>query len=160
MIGNLYFIQEGLDGAIKIGWTRNSVEARLRNLQTGNRSELRLIGLITGVDHALERRWHKRFRHVNARAEWFNPDPMLLAAIRREAKEPAAKPRKIRGLSSDSLGIGPPVLLRFRAGYLRGDFSINEMAERTGSPSQAQTAFEQTPNQQPLTTEQTGGVGK
>lgn len=33
-------------------------------------------------------------------------------------------------------------------------------AERTGSPSQAQTAFEQTPNQQPLTTEQTGGVGK
>lgn len=36
---------------------------------------------------------------------------------------------------------------------------LDPAPERTGSPSQAQTAFEQTPNQQPLTTEQTGGVG-
>jgi hypothetical protein len=31
MIGNLYFIQEGDDGSIKIGWTRNDPRQRMRN---------------------------------------------------------------------------------------------------------------------------------
>jgi len=73
---NVYFIQAGDKGPIKIGVAR-SVERRLEALQTGNHEELRIITKIMceGLAHAYatERKFHKMFKKYRIRGEWFKP---------------------------------------------------------------------------------------
>lgn len=80
MLGDLYFIQEGSEGCIKIGWTRADPEVRLRTFQVGNSSTLRLLGSVLAPLDA-ETGWHERFAGSCRRSEWFWPTPDLLAAI-------------------------------------------------------------------------------
>lgn len=87
MIGNLYFIQEGADGSIKIGWTEKELAKRLRALQTGNSRELRLLGAIGDATKATELLWHQRFHPYRVRGEWFWPAPALIRAINAETVE-------------------------------------------------------------------------
>jgi hypothetical protein len=87
MLGSLYFIQEGMDGAIKIGWTANDPIRRRDNLQIGNSSQLRLIAVIEAVPQRLEFEWHRRFRGLQKRSEWFFPGIALIDAILLEAKK-------------------------------------------------------------------------
>lgn len=99
-IGNLYFVQEGKVGAIKIGWTSNEVMVRCKNLQTGNSERLHLLGTIAAVEQTVEAAWHQRFADARKRAEWFHPIASLLAAIEAEAvapvgKEPKAGPKPV-----------------------------------------------------------------
>ena len=81
MIGSLYFIQEGLEGPIKIGFTTLGVERRLTYMQTGNSSPLRILGEVRGVTQLAERRWHQQFAVCHKFNEWFWPTKQLLEAI-------------------------------------------------------------------------------
>lgn len=78
--GSLYFIQEGSNGAIKIGWTANPVIKRVASLQLGNSEILCIRGVVHTTADA-ERAWHAKWRHVQKRSEWFWPDPLLVCAI-------------------------------------------------------------------------------
>jgi len=46
--GYTYFVQCPEGGAIKIGWTSNEPERRIKQLLTGSPVPLQLIGLLTG----------------------------------------------------------------------------------------------------------------
>lgn len=73
----VYFIQDTGSGAIKIGVSRNPA-ARLADLQTAHHSELRLLGVMDGMEQQ-ERQLHQQFSCI--RGEWFVPSQELLAFI-------------------------------------------------------------------------------
>ena len=77
----IYFIQEGKDGSIKIGFTKNDVRKRLSNLQSGSCRELRLLCVIDG-DCQKEQRIHNTFYSIKDRGEWFYPYPHLTEYIK------------------------------------------------------------------------------
>lgn len=91
MIGNLYFLQEGPNGCIKIGWTAGDPDNRRRAMQVGNSSDLTVIGFREAPADA-ETGWHVRFSHICKRSEWFYPTAELLAAIRLEMEAPLPAP--------------------------------------------------------------------
>jgi hypothetical protein len=81
MIGNLYFIQEGKSGPIKIGWTAGPAEGRRKSGQVFNSRELRIIAELQDYPDS-EKTWHQRFAAHHIRGEWFKPAPDLVAAIK------------------------------------------------------------------------------
>lgn len=83
----VYFIQPVAGGLIKIGIASN-VTARLSGLQTGSPVELRVIGVIRGVDQTAEAGLHLRFAASRKHGEWFEPTPELLAYIAEHAEVP------------------------------------------------------------------------
>jgi adenine deaminase len=78
----VYFIQEGVRGAIKIGWA-NDPAARMASLQTANPRRLRALGLISGGPYD-EMNWHMRFKDTRLSGEWFKRTNELVAAIKAE----------------------------------------------------------------------------
>jgi len=71
---NVYFIQSGNNGPIKIGMAEN-VDRRLSELQEGNPYKLNIISVMDcySVSHAdeTEKRIHKLFSKKRIRGEWF-----------------------------------------------------------------------------------------
>lgn len=72
-MGYIYLIyDEGLD-AYKIGVTRSKDSKRLKSLQTGNASDLRIIYLYEcEYPFRLETMLHNKFRNNNIKNEWFH----------------------------------------------------------------------------------------
>lgn len=81
VLGSVYFIREGRDGPVKIGWTQNEPERRRDNLQIGNSRKLHLIGVLPNVEEAVESEWHQKYSDTHIRGEWFFPTGPLLRAI-------------------------------------------------------------------------------
>lgn len=78
----VYFIQNGDDGAIKIGMTRK-LQKRLADLQVNNPIELRILGAIpTNKPRDLERDLHRQFQEFRVSGEWFSPSEKLLDFIK------------------------------------------------------------------------------
>jgi len=67
---DLYLIQAKGSGSIKIGVAKDCA-ARLRQLQTGNSAELRLIHSFKGYGN-LERPLHKELKKFREKGEWFS----------------------------------------------------------------------------------------
>lgn len=82
----VYFIQAGLRGPIKIGWSSN-VKQRMTSAQVDNHEELRLRVTAPGGPQ-IEARLHVVFNAAWIRGEWFHPVPELLELI--EALEEGA----------------------------------------------------------------------
>jgi len=78
-MGSVYFIRRDGDWAIKIGWATNP-KRRRRELQAGSAEDLRIITTIPGTQ-ADETAWHRRFRHLQIRREWFRQEQDLIDAI-------------------------------------------------------------------------------
>lgn len=78
-VKSVYFLQVGVDGPIKIGFTAD-VESRVATLQTASPFPLRLLGRVPG-DEERERAIHLEFAHLRLRGEWFSPAPELLEFI-------------------------------------------------------------------------------
>lgn len=76
----VYFIQEGNEGPIKIGFSNKLVD-RLASIQTGNPRELRLLGWLKG-NQAKESEIQDKFANYRIRGEWFEPSPELLDFIK------------------------------------------------------------------------------
>lgn len=75
----IYFIRA--KNHIKIGFTRSTVETRLRHIQLGNPYKLEVLGQITGGAR-MERRLHRKFKKYRAQAEWFRAAPELVKFVR------------------------------------------------------------------------------
>jgi Meiotically Up-regulated Gene 113 (MUG113) protein len=78
-VTQLYFIQAGEDGPIKIGLADRPFE-RLASLQTANYEELRLLAHVP-VEPLEERFYHEVMEPYRIRGEWFRPDPVVLALV-------------------------------------------------------------------------------
>lgn len=73
----VYFIHQEERGQwlMKIGRAAD-IRRRLRQLQTGNPKELKVVGWIVSDDDALtERALHAKYRHANVGGEWFMLQP-------------------------------------------------------------------------------------
>jgi hypothetical protein len=62
--------------AIKIGLcTRDKINTRLKNLQTGSVDKLRVLGVVRGA--SAERKFHRRFKGFHMRGEFYRPAPEI-----------------------------------------------------------------------------------
>lgn len=98
----VYFIQSGAAGPIKIGVTSN-VALRLKGLQTGSATELRLLGVVP-TDRFSEESLHLRFASLRLHGEWFTATVELLAFVAEVAEAPAQPARRPRKHESHPLG--------------------------------------------------------
>jgi len=86
----IYFIQQGLNGPIKIG-TTGDVSMRLKNLQCANPCSLRLVGVVDG-EVGEEEAIHARFKHRRIRGEWFKGSADLCKYIDELPLHPGTAP--------------------------------------------------------------------
>jgi hypothetical protein len=70
---NLYLIQAGQDGPIKIGLAV-SVKKRLKQLQTGNHNRLKIVGIVRNCKPELETSVHRELHNFRINGEWFSGD--------------------------------------------------------------------------------------
>ena len=73
-----YFIQSEKGGPIKIGYTTQDPNKRLRDLQVGSPAKLKLLGVIKGNK---ERALHHKFTTERSHGEWFEPSTKLVDYI-------------------------------------------------------------------------------
>lgn len=73
----VYFIQIGTSGPIKIGFTAIGVERRLASLQTSHPEPLRVLAAING-GRDVEADLHNRFARFRLNGEWFEPHPDII----------------------------------------------------------------------------------
>ena len=78
--GLVYFIQRGLNGPIKIGFTTKNPLERVRALQTGSPERLYLLFAKAGTEHD-ERALHQQFGHDRLMGEWFDLSDDLVGVI-------------------------------------------------------------------------------
>lgn len=80
--GTIYFIQRGVDGPIKIGFTQN-LDKRLAQLQSVSPYLLEIVRTERGGPKE-EQYLHRKFKHLRiSTSEWFEPGPELLAYLGR-----------------------------------------------------------------------------
>jgi hypothetical protein len=70
-VGIVYFIQDTVTLAIKIGFCLKNPEKRLAALQTGNCNAMRLLGHVAGSE-LHEKALHVRFSQFHLQGEWFS----------------------------------------------------------------------------------------
>jgi len=80
--GFVYYIQEEMDGNIKIGWSDDPIK-RLTQHQTSNSRELRMLVYVKGSQE-YEKEIHRKFQSSKTTGEWFKPDKRLLVHIEKE----------------------------------------------------------------------------
>lgn len=87
MKDKIYFLTEG--SYIKIGYTTQSIDKRIQQLNTGSVQKIYLLGWFYG-DKKLEKELHKRFSESRVRfnAEWFNPTNELIQFINENNLQP------------------------------------------------------------------------
>lgn len=75
----VYFIQAGVGGPVKIGWSSN-IKVRMESAQVDNHEPLTLLTYVPGGPE-VEARLHHRFREAHLRGEWFRPARDLMDLI-------------------------------------------------------------------------------
>jgi hypothetical protein len=75
----IYFIEQELK-FVKIGYTAQDPDIRIRALQCGNPHEMRLFAVIDGTKD-LEWALHKLFQPYHIRNEWFVLSPEIIAYV-------------------------------------------------------------------------------
>ena len=148
MSGTVYFIESGPGGPVKIGYTSDTPQSRIRVMQTGNPSRLRLLASMEGTE-ADEAELHERFEDARIRGEWFHPTKMLLAVIAEAAasfpdaipqEKPVSSAEKLikalgREAIMDAVGVSSQAVSNAKA---RGQFHglwfgrMAELAEKRG----------------------------
>lgn len=77
----------GQDNLFKIGVTKTSIEKRIKQLQTGNGSEIFIADYHeTEYPYYIERMLHQKFRINNKHGEWFELDIDGVKAFKEECK--------------------------------------------------------------------------
>jgi len=84
LTGYIYFIQQGGDGPVKIGFTKD-VENRMKNLQTANPKPLDLLVFYPGNEE-MEKELHYRFDSIRVFGEWFEPYEKLFREVREQQR--------------------------------------------------------------------------
>lgn len=91
---------------IKIGYTKNDIKKRLKQLQTSNAKKLYLLGWMEGTMED-EKRLHTIFGQYKVRhnGEWFKPDESLLTFINNNNLKENCKVENIDGQIMSFLSI-------------------------------------------------------
>lgn len=91
---------------IKIGYTKNDIKKRLKQLQTSNAKKLYLLGWMEGTMED-EKRLHTLFGKYKVRynGEWFEPDESLLTFINNNNLKENCKVENIDGQVMSFLSI-------------------------------------------------------
>jgi len=102
----IYFIQQGEDGPIKIGYTTDDLtfHKRLSSMQTCSPVKLRILGIAEG-DHKAEHELHERFFDACLQGEWFYPHQAITAhidACARPIKEKHKAPKRAPSFAFDA----------------------------------------------------------
>jgi len=98
---NVYFIQRGGDGPIKIGSTRGRPSSRLVAIQVGSAERLRLLGYLRDD----ESRVHALFRQHRIGGEWFHPHQDILNFVRYHTTNEDPKRKRIREKNDILIGL-------------------------------------------------------
>ena len=79
----IYFIQNEATSAIKVGYSRDrdSVNQRLKTMQTSHHDTLRLLGIIPG-NRRQESLLHQEYMDNRIAGEWYIPGEKLLSKIK------------------------------------------------------------------------------
>jgi len=77
---DIYFVQAGESGPIKIGFSDQDVDGRIATMQTANAETLHLRALIR-ADISLETDLHSVLGEDRMQGEWFRPSARLLELI-------------------------------------------------------------------------------
>lgn len=75
--GTIYYLMCSETGRMKIGYTRGDVQKRLKSLQTGSPTKLRVAAIHPGTPES-ERRLHEQFAEDRLHGEWFDISPELI----------------------------------------------------------------------------------
>jgi hypothetical protein len=78
--GFVYLIRNTATGSIKIGFTQQAIEDRLRKLQQGSDARLELIGSLR-AQGSEERRLHSACARHRLDGEWFSPEGEVLRVV-------------------------------------------------------------------------------
>jgi hypothetical protein len=137
----VYFVRNGANGPVKIGFTEGHPWKRMNELQPGNPVQLELIALAVG-DRAQEHMLHLRFAVSRIRGEWFEAAPVLaflktLSPIDgdlRFAPPDCKRADAVRGLRSKA---AEPAFAGLRNAIRAGGevFDISANGTTSGSPS-------------------------
>lgn len=101
-MSKVYFISDGSD--IKIGYTTQAVEARLKQLNTGNQKNLYILGWITGTaddEYALHIKFGKY--RIRSNGEWFQGAEEIIDFINEVNEKPHTYICKDKELLGDSI---------------------------------------------------------
>lgn len=74
MSGRVYLIScgEGEEKICKIGYTKNAVEKRIKQLKTGNHLQINIESVFeTKWATKMEAVFHNRYKHLKVSGEWF-----------------------------------------------------------------------------------------
>ena len=72
-MAHVYLIEDDTNNTFKIGLTKGDPNKRLKNLQTGNSSQLKIRYVFdTDYPYRLENMLHKHYQTSNIRSEWFH----------------------------------------------------------------------------------------
>lgn len=118
----VYFIQQGLDGPIKVG-TADNPDGRLSQLQTAHVEKLYLRAVRRG-GYELERQLHERFAAGRIRGEWFRPDTPGMAETLEDADLREFHPADYEGRPTCK-ACGIYAVPRGRRGYCGGCAETN-----------------------------------
>lgn len=99
----IYYIACTATERLKIGYTRGEPEVRLKQLQTGSASDLRLMAYHHGTLDD-ERQIHAKFAHQRHRGEWFQMSEDLF--------EHLAMVIWMAGAQCAKTGVAPPLWVR------------------------------------------------
>jgi hypothetical protein len=92
-VGWVYFIRYSNGGDVKIGYSGDDPQRRLKILQTGCPDELTLIGVQRGTKGD-EAELHERFAEYRKRGEWFRWNEKLAGYIARFTTDPVSAARQ------------------------------------------------------------------
>jgi hypothetical protein len=76
MRGVVYFVSAGIDGPVKVGFTRGKLARRLADLQLASPVRLRVLYAVHG-GRDRERRIHVKLASHRLHGEWFEREPVL-----------------------------------------------------------------------------------
>lgn len=85
--GKVYFLCS--DNKIKIGYTKNSIDKRIKQLNTGSSNEIYKLGWIEG-DKEKEKELHIKFSayRIRSNSEWFLGEQEIIDYINNVNQEP------------------------------------------------------------------------
>lgn len=124
MTSYIYFIQAKGDGPIKIGTTADNPRRRMVKIQSDCPWPVKLIGSIEGTV-SQEKQIHLLLARYRTQGEWFEPQPIVLAAIGEALRvgrqiEVARVPKKPKHAHA---------LCKFRS---ENNLTLRKMADRVG----------------------------